>query len=114
MKEYNEMSFGEQLKYAHKHKLMNTGNESKVQDGVQDPFQDDSQDPWKGKEEARGAQDVYPSSAGARQHVAEAVCTSGTFGSTSWEANPRIDFPSDSARRTQRRGEEGDLSVFLR
>ena len=43
------MSFGKQLQYAHKHKLMKTGTESKIQDGVQDPFQDDSHDPWKGK-----------------------------------------------------------------
>ena len=49
VEEYNEMSFGEQLQYAHKHKLKKTGIESKIQDGVQDPFQDDSYDPWKGK-----------------------------------------------------------------
>ena len=44
------MSFADQLLYAHQQQFLKTGIESKVQDGVQDPFQERSHGPWKGEE----------------------------------------------------------------
>ena len=50
VKEFDDMSFECQLRYAHHHQSLKTGIESKIQDGVQDPFQERSHDPWKGEE----------------------------------------------------------------
>ena len=50
VKEFDDMSFASQLWYAHQQLSLKTGIESKIQDGVQDPFQERSHDPWNGEE----------------------------------------------------------------
>ena len=47
--EFDEMSFANQLRYVRQQQSLKTDIESKIQDGVQDPFQERSHDPWKGE-----------------------------------------------------------------
>ena len=114
VKKYNEMSFVEQLHYAHKHKLTKPGTESKSQDGGQDPFQDDSHDPWMGKKKPEEHKMYTPPQSARSSTSPRPGAPPGLSDPLPGKHTLESTFPQAAPEGLSDEEKKGDLSVLLR